>query len=641
MASLPSPVVVLDPGHGGSARVGGSSPNNAIGPTGLLEKDLTLDVAQRVSSSLAGRARVILTRTGDVNLGLADRAAVARSNHAELFVSIHFNGFRDPSTDGTEVWVAKSASPASVDFAQAVLRHLVAVTGAPDRGVRRADWGVLQPSRHAPSTAACLAEIAFLTNPDEAARLAGPAYRDQIAQALATAILDRIAVPAGAVAPSGQSLGAGGGDLDRRRLAAGIGGYGAPAMGSSTLDVTALGYGVPGGVVTDGFYRDRVERQSVTGRSFGREKHLGIDVSTSNAHGGGADDARRGLPVYAVVKRTISISDLNSVRATENDVSSTGLGIDGDGDATLSHAIVLAQPWGTQSDAAYGGVVGLACRYGYTRTDGSTSTLTLYIEFLHLITPDYLPKDGQGNKISADAWAVTSKGIGFGPRIQNGARLSADELCAGDPILVGHLGATQFPHVHIQAAYGAGELRYLRSPRFDPAVMIQQTASVTQSLSAVFAALAFNEKGFTYDVPGDVEPRVQQSPDTAWAAAATMLVNWRDHADHPVSKVVGVTSPGARRSEILSRLNLSEEGPADRGVDAYLDLLRRFGPLWVAPAAGGSGEVMTGAHGDGHPEGTEVWLIDPANGTRHHEVFTRFAQANPRSTVVHNRVRQA
>src|SRR5207247_8117720 len=143
---------------------------------------------------------------------------------------------------------------------------------------------------------------------------------------------------------------------------------------------------------------------------------------------------------------------------------------------------------------AYGGVVGLACRYGFTRTDGSPSTFTLYIEFLHLITPDYLPKDGRGQTVSADTWAATGKGIGFGARIQNGARLSAGDLCAGDPVLVGYLGATQFPHVHIQAAYATGEQRYLRSPRIDPAVMIQQSATVTQSLGAVFAALAFNGK---------------------------------------------------------------------------------------------------------------------------------------------------
>ena len=94
-----SPVVVLDPGHGGSVKVGGSSPNNAVGAGGLLEKDLTLDVATRTAALLANDARVILTRTSDVNLGLADRAEVASANGAAAFVSVHFNGFVDPSVD--------------------------------------------------------------------------------------------------------------------------------------------------------------------------------------------------------------------------------------------------------------------------------------------------------------------------------------------------------------------------------------------------------------------------------------------------------------------------------------------------------------------------------------------------------------
>jgi hypothetical protein len=425
-------------------------------------------------------------------------------------------------------------------------------------------------------------------------------------------------------------------DVENRRRAASIGGYGAPLPRARALGVTALGYGVPGGTITDGFYRDSSERQAITGRTWGRDKHLGIDISTSNAHGRGADDARRGLPVYAVVKRTIAISDLNAVRTTANDVSSTGLGIDGQGDAQLSHAIVLAQPWGTQSDAAYGGVVGLACRYTFTRADGTNATLTLYIEFLHLITANYLPKDGEGQAISADAWAATGKGIGFGPRIQNGARLTAADLTGGDPILIGYLGATQFPHVHIQAAYGAGEQRYLRTPRFDPAVMIQQIASVTQALGVSSAALSFNGTAFTYDVPGNVEPRAQPAPNAAWAAAATMLVNWREHADHPVSSVMGAVGQPTGTPEALARLRLSQEPPIFRGVDAYRDLLRKFGPIWVTSANGTGGDVMTGAHGDGTPAGTELWLIDPASGARHHEKFAAFAQAYPRSIVVHN-----
>lgn len=205
MSEQLAPVVVLDPGHGGRAGVGGSSPNNATGPNGLLEKDLTLDLAQRTAAALAGRARVLLTRTGDVNLSLADRAAVARAANADVFLSIHLNGFQDRSVDGTEVWVARAAGQASADLGQSVLHRLLAVTQVRDRGVRRADLGVLLPQRHAPGTAACLAEIAFLTNPAQANRLADTTYRQQIAQALASAVLDRVRVPvlAGAPAPAG------------------------------------------------------------------------------------------------------------------------------------------------------------------------------------------------------------------------------------------------------------------------------------------------------------------------------------------------------------------------------------------------------------------------------------------------------
>src|SRR5262249_37069410 len=128
---------------------------------------------------------------------------VARANHADVFLSIHFNGWREPGVDGTEVWVARAAGRESVDLARDVLRRLLAVTGVRDRGVPRADLGGLLPARLAPHTAACLAEIAFLTNPEQARRLGLDAYRQQLAEALATALLDRVAAPVGAGAYDG------------------------------------------------------------------------------------------------------------------------------------------------------------------------------------------------------------------------------------------------------------------------------------------------------------------------------------------------------------------------------------------------------------------------------------------------------
>ncbi|HEX3455977.1 MAG TPA: N-acetylmuramoyl-L-alanine amidase, partial [Gaiellaceae bacterium] len=160
-----SPTVVIDPGHGGSARVGGSSPNNAAGPNGLLEKDVVLDVGRRVAALLGPRANVVLTRTTDENRGLADRARVARDASADVFVSIHLNGWRDPAVDGSEAWVARHASDASHGLARAVLDRVLAVSRARDRGVQEADFGVLLPERLAPNTAASLVELVFLTNP--------------------------------------------------------------------------------------------------------------------------------------------------------------------------------------------------------------------------------------------------------------------------------------------------------------------------------------------------------------------------------------------------------------------------------------------------------------------------------------------
>jgi N-acetylmuramoyl-L-alanine amidase len=181
-------IIVIDPGHGGTAAVGGSSPNNATGPAGTLEKNVTLDLAQRVGRLLQGDFDVFFTRTADVNLSLADRAAVARTHDADVFVSIHLNGFHDASVDGTETWVAPRATAASRRFAADLLRRLVAVTGVRDRGVREENFGVIQTDRHTAHTAVTLAEIAFLTNTAQEQRLLQAAYCDELAAAIAAGV---------------------------------------------------------------------------------------------------------------------------------------------------------------------------------------------------------------------------------------------------------------------------------------------------------------------------------------------------------------------------------------------------------------------------------------------------------------------
>jgi len=183
-------MVVIDPGHGGTARVGGSSPNNATGPDGLLEKVVTLEVAERAAAALvAAGQQVTLTRTTDVNLGLADRAAVAKAAGAPAFVSIHFNGDANATVQGTETWTHSNASAASVALARIVQSHMVAATGYRDRGVKAKELGVLNPDSHDPQTAACLVEVSFLTDRNENARLRSPAYLDTIGGAISAGIL--------------------------------------------------------------------------------------------------------------------------------------------------------------------------------------------------------------------------------------------------------------------------------------------------------------------------------------------------------------------------------------------------------------------------------------------------------------------
>lgn len=184
-------VIVIDPGHGGNNVVGKSSPNNATGPNGTREKSLTLDLAVRTGDALNGSGHtVILTRNADINLDLKDRAAIARNNNAVAFLSIHFNGNANPTVQGTETWVHSASTADSRLLASSVQQRLVGATGYNNRGVKSKGLGVLSLAHHLPTTAACLAEVSFLTDPNDESRLQGAGYKNQVAAALAQAILD-------------------------------------------------------------------------------------------------------------------------------------------------------------------------------------------------------------------------------------------------------------------------------------------------------------------------------------------------------------------------------------------------------------------------------------------------------------------
>ena len=207
--------IVIDPGHGGHD-------TGTIGPTGLMEKDLVLDVAKRLGATLEDRlgGEVIFTRADDTFIPLESRTALANQKQADLFISIHANSSRSSSARGVETYYLNfTSSPDALEvaarenavseksihelqdlvkkitlkekldesreFAANVQKSLYATmsrgnASLRNRGVKKAPFVVLIGA-NMPSI---LAEISFVSNPSDERLLRKPEYRDKIADAL-------------------------------------------------------------------------------------------------------------------------------------------------------------------------------------------------------------------------------------------------------------------------------------------------------------------------------------------------------------------------------------------------------------------------------------------------------------------------
>jgi N-acetylmuramoyl-L-alanine amidase len=223
MAEDPLDVIVIDPGHGGED-------SGAIGPGGIVEKDIALKVARRLALVLGARlgCDVLLTRNDDTSMTLEDRVAFANRHDADVFISIHANAARSKKASGIETFfmsyeatdedamrvaekensVALSGGAAGPgftddlknilsDMAQSVTHHessrlaesvhmnMVRGTRREDRGVKQAPfvvlYGALMP--------AILVEVGFLSNPTEANRLLSPEYQARIADSIAEGVI--------------------------------------------------------------------------------------------------------------------------------------------------------------------------------------------------------------------------------------------------------------------------------------------------------------------------------------------------------------------------------------------------------------------------------------------------------------------
>jgi N-acetylmuramoyl-L-alanine amidase len=206
--ALPEPdkrVIVIDPGHGGS-NLGTRSVSD-----GTHEKEFVLDWARRLAPLLATNGwKVFLTRTSDMDISLSNRVIFADACKADFFVSLHFNADPSPNPDdgGIETFCITPAGMPStltrdfeddtslvfpnnrfdaenLDYAMRVQRSLLKISGARDRGVRRARFMTVVRGQNCP---AILVEGGYLSDPREARRIADPAYRQKLAEAVAKAL---------------------------------------------------------------------------------------------------------------------------------------------------------------------------------------------------------------------------------------------------------------------------------------------------------------------------------------------------------------------------------------------------------------------------------------------------------------------
>lgn len=171
--------LVIDPGHGGADP-------GAIGPTGLQEKAVTLDISKLIVTMLqdAG-AQAVLTRTDDASVFLPERVRIASEARADAFVSVHANAGKSEIPTGTETLYSTNV-PMSRRLAEHVQSNLVKEIGLADRGIReRPDLYVIREAKM-PS---CLVEVVFMSNLAEELLLMDENFRKKAARGIANGIL--------------------------------------------------------------------------------------------------------------------------------------------------------------------------------------------------------------------------------------------------------------------------------------------------------------------------------------------------------------------------------------------------------------------------------------------------------------------
>jgi len=185
--ALTNRVIVVDPGHGGSDP-------GVVGRSGVMEKDVTLEVGRRLAASLGqAGAMVLMTRETDTDLSdpgtigasakkredLQKRVALANDNEADLYVSIHVNSTPDPSRRGAQAFI-QPGSAESRKASQLIQSELAGLLKNTARQPSEVDSYITRNT----SMPAVIVEIGFITNKTEEELLADPACQGKVAWAI-------------------------------------------------------------------------------------------------------------------------------------------------------------------------------------------------------------------------------------------------------------------------------------------------------------------------------------------------------------------------------------------------------------------------------------------------------------------------
>jgi len=182
--SLPQhakPLIVLDPGHGGT--------DEGAKIHYFMEKRLTLMTTLLVRKYLEEMGyRVIMTRSKDVFIPLHRRVSIASKTKAVLFASIHYNSSPSTEANGIEIFYHNGSDfkrvKESKKLASSVLTELISQTSAHSRGVKSGNFHVIRET----SMPAILVEGGFMTNNEERTNLRDKRYLEKIAKGIALGI---------------------------------------------------------------------------------------------------------------------------------------------------------------------------------------------------------------------------------------------------------------------------------------------------------------------------------------------------------------------------------------------------------------------------------------------------------------------